>query len=126
MTMKLSTRISATSLQVNTKFIYLQVHNSSYSWLSFSMMSLVMLVSSLGIRMTPWVLTSEILPMDVRGPGTSLASAAGNIQAAVAYKIYLYVVKEITLPGTFVVFAVINLVGFAILYYAMPETEAFL
>ncbi len=76
--------------------------------------------------MTPWVLTSEILPMDVRGPGTSLASAAGNIQAAVAYKIYLYVVKEITLPGTFVVFAVINLVGFAILYYAMPETEAFL
>lgn len=86
-------------------------------------MSVSILVSSFGIRMVPWVGTSELLPMDVRGPGTSLASISANIQSAVAYKIYLFAVKEITLAGTFVAFAVVNLVGFAVLYYKMPETE---
>lgn len=82
-----------------------------------------MLASSLGIRITPWAITSEILPLDVRGPGTSLASITSNIQAAAAYKFYLYLVKEITLPGTFIAFAVINFVGFGVLYFTMPETE---
>lgn len=57
--------------------------------------------------------------MDVQGAGTSLA----NIQSAVAYKVYLNVVEEMTLPDNFVAFAVINFMGFEVLCFYMPETE---
>lgn len=79
--------------------------------------------TSLGIKVTPWILAGEIFPADVRGFAAGIVGAICNIFGAIANKTYQDMVDNFGLTGTFFFYSLVNFVGFGVLYFLMPETE---
>lgn len=106
---------------------YIIKHNkmdtSHYSWLPTTLMISSAFFSHVGIRLIPWVLSGEVFSSQVRGTATGIAGSLFYIFSSIANKIFLYMVESLTLPGTFLCSACINLGGVIVLYFIMPETE---
>lgn len=81
------------------------------------------LLSFVGIALLPWTLVGEVFPDEYRAKASGLVSAFGYIVGFTANKIFLVTVKTLTLPGVFLLFSLINIIGLIILYFTLPETE---
>lgn len=79
--------------------------------------------TSVGIKVTPWILAGEIFPGDVRGLAAGIVGAICNIFGAIANKTFQGMVDNFGLNGTFLIYTLVYFVGFVILYFLMPETD---
>lgn len=59
----------------------------------------------------------------VRSSATGIAGSIGYVFNSVANKVYLYMVNGMSMPGTFLFYALINFAGGVLLYFILPETE---
>ncbi|KAG0347784.1 myo-inositol transporter [Podila humilis] len=92
------------------------------SWLALA--SLVFYVASygLGLGNAPWLIQSELFPLDVRGKATGMATAcnfAGNLVISLTF---LTLTQRITATGTFWLYAGILVIAWIFIYYLVPET----
>lgn len=71
----------------------------------------------------PWALIGEMFPANVRSGGSGLSSGAGYLFAFFANKLFLWMLKTLTLPGTFLFYSSISVIGCIIFYFTLPETE---
>ncbi|KMQ85625.1 facilitated trehalose transporter tret1-like protein [Lasius niger] len=94
-----------------------------YTWLPTTLMIGAAFVSNFGIRLLPWVLIGEVYPVEVRSSATGASGMVGYILSSIANKTFLYMMNGISLSGTFVFYALINLAGLCFLYMMLPETE---
>lgn len=78
--------------------------------------------SQLGIKILPHILIGEVFSTETRSIGAGLANTIGYVLISVANKIFYYML-DITLAGTFLSFAVINLLGCIVLYFILPNTD---
>nr|XP_022901110.1 facilitated trehalose transporter Tret1-like [Onthophagus taurus] len=94
-----------------------------YNWTPLIFLILAALLSHIGIRILPWVLTGELYSNETRAAGSGFSSAIGYIFGFLANKTFLYIVDGLTLAGTFWLNAAIGLIGCLLLYIYLPETE---
>ncbi|XP_029179060.1 facilitated trehalose transporter Tret1-like isoform X2 [Nylanderia fulva] len=96
---------------------------ATYAWLPTTLMIGAAFVSSFGIRLLPWVLIGEVYPVEVRSSATGASGMVGYILASIANKTFLYMIRGITLSGTFIFNSLVNLAGLCFLFIMLPETE---
>ncbi|XP_050453617.1 facilitated trehalose transporter Tret1-like [Cataglyphis hispanica] len=94
-----------------------------YTWLPTTLMIGAAFISNFGIRLLPWVLIGEVYPVKVRSSATGASGMVGYILSSIANKTFLYMMNGISLSGTFIFNALINLAGLCFLYMMLPETE---
>ncbi|KAF9358565.1 myo-inositol transporter [Mortierella sp. AD094] len=92
------------------------------SWVALA--SLVFYVASygLGLGNAPWLIQSELFPLDIRGKATGMATAcnfAGNLVISLTF---LTLTQRITATGTFWLYAVILVFAWLFVYFLVPET----
>ncbi|KAG0289042.1 myo-inositol transporter [Dissophora globulifera] len=92
------------------------------SWVALA--SLVFYVASygLGLGNAPWLIQSELFPLDIRGKATGMATAcnfAGNLVISLTF---LTLTQRITATGTFWLYAAILVVAWFFVYLFVPET----
>lgn len=71
----------------------------------------------------PYVIMSEIFPLNARHWGMSIASFANWIFNTVIAFSFLYFVQKIGLTNTYTFYAVITLIGLCLMYFYLPETK---
>lgn len=64
-----------------------------------------------------------MFPANVRSGGSGLSSGSGYLFAFFSNKLFLWMLKTLTLPGTFLLYSSISVVGCIIFYFTLPETE---
>ncbi|KAI1320553.1 myo-inositol transporter [Mortierella claussenii] len=92
------------------------------SWVALA--SLVFYVASygLGLGNAPWLIQSELFPLDIRGKATGMATAcnfAGNLLISLTF---LTLTQRITATGTFWLYAGILAIAWLFVYFLVPET----
>lgn len=92
-------------------------------WAPASVLILATFIFSIGIRILPWVLMSEVFPNEHRAVAAGLSSAIGYVEGFVPNKIFLSLSNLITLPGVFLFYSVLSCLGVCVLYFVLPETE---
>ncbi|EFN66250.1 Sugar transporter ERD6-like 6 [Camponotus floridanus] len=94
-----------------------------YTWLPTTLMIGTAFATNFGIRLLPWILIGEVFPVEVRSTATGASGMVGYILLSIANKTFLYMMNGISLSGTFIFNACINLAGLCFLYWMLPETE---
>ena len=100
-----------------------QVTSKGYFWISPVAMIAAIFINSLGVETIVQMLNSEIFPVSVRYIGSSFGNSISSVMQSLMGKAFLYIVRAITLPGTFLYFAVMNVVALITYYFLIPETE---
>lgn len=96
---------------------------STYSWIPMTFLISFAFLSHIGIRVLPWILTGEVYTTETRAAASGLSSAVSYICAFLANKTFFYMISWMTLPGTYWFYSALNLLGFVVLYFVLPETE---
>ncbi|CAG8496696.1 1389_t:CDS:10 [Paraglomus brasilianum] len=87
--------------------------------------SLVFYVASyaLGLGHAPWLIQSELFPLNVRGRANGVATATNWICNLAIAVTFLPLTETITASGTFWLYATIMLFGWIFVYRLVPETK---
>ena len=110
-----------TSLSVNETLANItDIHSNQHSWIPLSLLLVSALLSHSGIRLLPWMLIGEIFPTKIRGISSGISGATGYVFGFLANKLFLSMVAGFTLPGTFLLYSGISVIGSAVLYVLLP------
>ncbi|KAF9977469.1 myo-inositol transporter [Modicella reniformis] len=92
------------------------------SWVALA--SLVFYVASygLGLGNAPWLIQSELFPLDIRGKATGMATACNFTGNLVISLTFLTLTQRITATGTFWLYAGILVIAWFFVYFLVPET----
>lgn len=93
------------------------------SWLPTVFIILGTLFSNAGPRIIPWILVGEVFPKETRAAGSGLAACTGYIFGFIVNKVFLWMVFELSLPGTFWFYSSVGVLGVIVFYFLLPETE---
>ncbi|XP_001601078.1 facilitated trehalose transporter Tret1 [Nasonia vitripennis] len=100
-----------------------EIDVKDYTWIPTAMILISVFASTLGIKGIPWIISGEVFPTDVRSVANGLVSSTCNVYSAIASKVFLYMIRDMTMAGTFLFFAMVNVMGLIVLYFILPETE---
>eukprot|EP00095_Tigriopus_kingsejongensis_P008179 snap_masked-scaffold405_size181423-processed-gene-0.1 protein:Tk08179 transcript:snap_masked-scaffold405_size181423-processed-gene-0.1-mRNA-1 annotation:"facilitated trehalose transporter tret1-like isoform x2" len=92
-------------------------------WLPVVTVLLFLFVGNGGFETLIWILTAELLPPKVRSVANSLAICFAFLVGFVVSKTFVDLVTAIRNSGAFWLYAAINLAGFFLLAYFLPETK---
>ncbi|KAI8362905.1 hypothetical protein B0O80DRAFT_1818 [Mortierella sp. GBAus27b] len=92
------------------------------SWVALA--SLVFYVASygLGLGNAPWLIQSELFPLDIRGKATGMATACNFSGNLVISLTFLTLTQRITATGTFWLYACILVIAWFFVFFLVPET----
>ncbi|KAG0056396.1 myo-inositol transporter, partial [Gryganskiella cystojenkinii] len=92
------------------------------SWVALA--SLVFYVASygLGLGNAPWLIQSELFPLDIRGKATGMATACNFTGNLIISLTFLTLTQRITATGTFWLYAGILVIAWFFVYFLVPET----
>lgn len=92
-------------------------------WIPLVVFCTTFWVSGYGMLVLPWMLMSEVFPMEIRGAACGISAAFSSIVSFLLTKTYLNLTNWIGLHGTLFFYAFIIGVGWVYMYYYVPETE---
>ncbi|XP_026812036.1 facilitated trehalose transporter Tret1-like [Rhopalosiphum maidis] len=95
----------------------------SSTWIPMILLNALFFFSGYGVFPIPWMLVSEIYPTKGRGIASGLTAALAFLMTFILTKSFLEMQEWFTLPGLFIVYGSITLIGTLYLYACMPETE---
>ncbi|KAJ9579588.1 hypothetical protein L9F63_004773, partial [Diploptera punctata] len=95
---------------------------NSVTWVPLTLIVIFSFFSSVMFEV-PWTMLSEIFPFRTRGIASGFSAAMCYVFLFIASKTYLDLELNLELYGTFLLFAVINFIGFVFVYYRMPRME---
>ncbi|PIN01174.1 putative transporter (major facilitator superfamily) [Handroanthus impetiginosus] len=78
---------------------------------------------SVGIGPICWVVSSEIFPLRLRAQASAIGSIGSRVSRGLIAMSFLTVTHEITVGGTFLVFAAISALSVAFVHKCVPETK---
>lgn len=93
------------------------------TWIPLALLLTCALFTHIGIGIIPWALIGEMYPANVRSGGSGLSSGSGYLFAFFSNKLFLWMIETLTLPGTFLFYSSVSIVGCIFFYFALPETE---
>ncbi|EDQ89041.1 predicted protein [Monosiga brevicollis MX1] len=83
---------------------------------------LFMATFSFGFGPLTWVVSSEIFPLQVRGPALGLATFVNRVVSGIITSTYLSMAQGLTPAGSFFLFAGLSLLSVAFVKFVVPET----
>lgn len=114
---------AAASLVALGALFMLGMAGNGQVWLLVACLLIYMAFNSGGLQVVGWLTGSEVYPLSVRGAGTS--AQAGTVWSAdlLVTATALSLVQMIGTGGTMWVYAVMNVLAFAFIWYLVPETS---
>uniref|UniRef100_A0A8D8UXV6 Facilitated trehalose transporter Tret1 n=1 Tax=Cacopsylla melanoneura TaxID=428564 RepID=A0A8D8UXV6_9HEMI len=92
-------------------------------WVPLTIFCICFWVSGYGMLPLPWMLLSEVYPLQVRGVASGITAATSSIVNFVATKTYINLTSWFGLHGTLFIYTSVSLLGFVYIYFYVPETE---
>lgn len=86
-------------------------------------LSIFMIAYSLGLGPLPWVMSSEIFPIEIKSISTSVAGTVNWLLAFILTKFYFEIAQVIQKDGVFYLFSIVSLHGLFFIYFLVPETK---
>ncbi len=95
----------------------------SLGWLP--LFSLILFIAAFGIGAgpVPWLMSSEILPAKVKGPGVSIATFTNWFLAFLVTKTFASIQETLTSAGAFWLFGTCCIFGALFGLFILPETK---
>ncbi|XP_050536089.1 facilitated trehalose transporter Tret1-like isoform X2 [Daktulosphaira vitifoliae] len=93
------------------------------TWIPIVFLNMASFFSHISIRLLPWMLIGEVYPPNIRGQASGASGSSSYIFAFIANKSFFVVLDHIQLFGTFLMYAIVSIIGCIVLYKLMPETE---
>lgn len=95
----------------------------SLSWLP--LVSLILFIAAFGIGAgpVPWLMTGEVLPAKIKGPGVSIAVFTNWFLAFVVTKSFVNIQEALTSAGAFWMFGGFCVMGTLFGLFLLPETK---
>ena len=97
--------------------------NFHFGYLSLAGAALYLACFQVGMGQTPWVINSEIFPMNARSAGVSAATTVNWVGNLIISLTFLDLCKAVTTYGAFWIYGAIAVVGWGWLYVTLPETR---
>uniref|UniRef100_A0A336MJD0 CSON001952 protein n=1 Tax=Culicoides sonorensis TaxID=179676 RepID=A0A336MJD0_CULSO len=94
-----------------------------FAWLSLLFLILYIIFISIGIFPLPWCVNGELLPLAMRGFGSSINSSFNFIWCFVVIKTAPEMFTTIGMEGTFFFYGIVCLVGTILIFFFLPETK---
>ncbi|XP_031344079.1 facilitated trehalose transporter Tret1-like isoform X2 [Photinus pyralis] len=95
----------------------------SHNWVPLVFLIILAFVHHCGLKPLPWILIGEIYSHNTRATGCGISSAVSYLFGFLANKLFLDMIKSMTISGTYWFYAAISFVGCLVLYFILPETE---
>lgn len=115
---------NSTSANANgTVFVEQEEVRNPYSWMPTTLLMLLALISHTGLRLLPWILIGEVFSAKTRSAGAGFSGAVGYIFGFVTNKIYISMVDNLSIWGTYGFYGIVCFVGCTVFYFILPETE---
>lgn len=92
-------------------------------WLALVLLLAFMLFQTGGIQVVGWLLGSEVYPLKIRASATGLHAAALWGSNLLVTATALSLVSALTLGGTMLVYAALNVVAWIVIFFRVPETK---
>lgn len=112
-----------TSFNTTSNSTSLDVVIEGYSWIPVCFLVLGTFLTYIGIRILPWILTGEVYPTEIRATASGISGGTGYIFNFLTNKIFLSLVSFWTLPGLFLFYGLLGILGTVAIYFLLPETE---
>ena len=93
------------------------------TWLAIVSLMIYIIGFSIAWGALPWVVTSEIIPNDIRGVGVGIATFINWASAAIVTGFFAEYVKLVRIWGAFWSFSIVMLLGFFFTLVFVPETK---
>lgn len=93
------------------------------TWLAIVSLMIYMIGFSIAWGTLPWVITSEIMPLNIRGLGVGIATFINWTSAAIITGTFAEYVKLVKIWGAFWTFSIVMLLGFFFTLGLVPETK---
>ncbi|XP_027847186.2 facilitated trehalose transporter Tret1 [Aphis gossypii] len=122
-----STLGSSLCFFVVSAYVFIKQYNAeiilNVNWIPLVFLNIAAFMSHVSIRLLPWMLIGEVYPPNIRGQASGASGSSSYIFSFIANKSYFMVLDCINLSGTFLLYAIVSLIGCLMLYTMMPETE---
>uniref|UniRef100_A0A1B6CBK7 Major facilitator superfamily (MFS) profile domain-containing protein n=1 Tax=Clastoptera arizonana TaxID=38151 RepID=A0A1B6CBK7_9HEMI len=92
-------------------------------WVPLTLFGVHLFSYTLGIGRIPWILMSELFPLEAKGLGVGFCAAASYFIWFFITKTYLNLEDFLSLPGVFFLYSSIGIIGAVYFYLKLPETE---
>ncbi|KAG8336505.1 hypothetical protein J6590_043069 [Homalodisca vitripennis] len=92
-------------------------------WVPMILFCVLFFAAQLGIGSIPWMLISEVFPIQGRGIAGGVSAACGYSFIFIVTKFYINLEQWFSMWGALLVYAVVGLWGIIYLYFCLPETE---
>uniref|UniRef100_A0A1B6E8P1 Major facilitator superfamily (MFS) profile domain-containing protein n=1 Tax=Clastoptera arizonana TaxID=38151 RepID=A0A1B6E8P1_9HEMI len=92
-------------------------------WIPLVLFCVIFFAAQLGIGSIPWMLISEVFPIQGRGVAGGVSAACGYSFIFIVTKSYMNLEHWFNLYGALFVYAFVGILGTIYLYFCLPETE---
>ncbi|XP_034254430.1 proton myo-inositol cotransporter-like [Thrips palmi] len=96
---------------------------SAYSWIAITALVLYLVMFSPGLGPVPWTVNSEIHPLWARGVSSSMSTSCHWAFNLLVSLTFLTLVENLTAKGTFLVYAILGVIGAVLIWALLPETR---
>ncbi|RIA98920.1 transporter-domain-containing protein [Glomus cerebriforme] len=96
-----------------------------YTWFTLVCLIVYVMAYALGLGHAPWLIQSEIFPLNIRGRATGIGTATNWLVNLVISVSFLPLTELITTTGTFWLYALFMIYGWFFVYFMVPETAGF-
>ncbi|KAM7263402.1 hypothetical protein ACFE04_001085 [Oxalis oulophora] len=96
---------------------------SKFGFLAVILLGMYIVSYSPGMGTVPWIVNSEIYPLQYRGIGGGIAAVSNWISNLIVSETFLTLTKALGSAGTFFLFAGFSFIGLIAIYFFVPETK---
>ncbi|KAM7271162.1 hypothetical protein ACFE04_030376 [Oxalis oulophora] len=96
---------------------------SKFGFLAVILLGLYIICYSPGMGTVPWIVNSEIYPLQYRGIGGGIAAVSNWVSNLIVSETFLTLTKALGSAGTFFLFAGFSTIGLIAIYFFVPETK---
>ncbi|CAJ0648706.1 8044_t:CDS:10 [Entrophospora sp. SA101] len=91
----------------------------------FALFTLMLFITgyALGLGHAPWLIQSELFPLNIRGRASGVATATNWFMNSCVVIAFLPLTETITISGTFWLYALLLIFGWFFVYFMVPETS---
>lgn len=98
-------------------------HKQNFPLLTTSLIYIFCLLYSPGMGPVPAIYSAEVFPLSHREIGTSSSVAVTNLFAAILSLTFPYLLARMGTQGSFMLYAILNLVAWGLVFVLVPETK---
>ncbi|XP_071723857.1 inositol transporter 4 [Rutidosis leptorrhynchoides] len=96
---------------------------SKFGFLAVILLGMYIISYSPGMGTVPWIVNSEIYPLQYRGIGGGIAAVSNWVSNLIVSETFLTLTKALGSAGTFFLFAGFSFTGLVAIYFFVPETK---